>query len=433
MLGSPILDVAIGMTFVYLLLSLIVSVIQEIFASIIQSRSANLQRGLRSLFSGDCLNTANTIVDELYTHGLIRGLYQDPKTDYGFNVPEPASTKRWRIFFGRMRLFLRGVLRMQPPGVPKKIDDLLLPAYIPARTFALALRDILNNPTPFEWDSMRNIEQNLIDLRQKYPDNKAVEGLLTLVIDAARQPEKLQANLENWYNDAMDRVSGWYKRYVQNVLFFIGLAIAIAFNVDSVHVARALWTDKDARIGLASAASAYLNTHQDTTSTPGAPKAAITPTAPKPATPKASVAPARPETSTTIPPPGLPATEAIQAASGKPRSSGSGSASAAATLPADDSLRNHLQSSVDAFYDVAQKSMLPIGWRQSLPGYWEVYRHNLRAAIWKVLALFPGWIITAIALSLGAPLWFDTLNKFMVVRSTVKPQEKSQTERSKDN
>jgi hypothetical protein len=43
-----------------------------------------------------------------------------------------------------------------------------------------------------------------------------------------------------------------------------------------------------------------------------------------------------------------------------------------------------------------------------------------------------GWIITSIALSLGAPFWFDTLNKFMVVRSTVKPQEKSQTDKTKD-
>jgi hypothetical protein len=37
-----------------------------------------------------------------------------------------------------------------------------------------------------------------------------------------------------------------------------------------------------------------------------------------------------------------------------------------------------------------------------------------------------------VAVSLGAPFWFDVLNKFMVVRSTVKPKEKSQTEASKD-
>jgi hypothetical protein len=43
-----------------------------------------------------------------------------------------------------------------------------------------------------------------------------------------------------------------------------------------------------------------------------------------------------------------------------------------------------------------------------------------------------GWIITAFAVSLGAPFWFDTLNKFIVVRSTVKPDEKSGTEAPKE-
>jgi hypothetical protein len=43
-----------------------------------------------------------------------------------------------------------------------------------------------------------------------------------------------------------------------------------------------------------------------------------------------------------------------------------------------------------------------------------------------------GWLLTAIAMTLGAPFWFDTLNKFMVVRSTIKPEEKSGVEPSKD-
>ena len=44
----------------------------------------------------------------------------------------------------------------------------------------------------------------------------------------------------------------------------------------------------------------------------------------------------------------------------------------------------------------------------------------------------PGWLLTALALSLGAPFWFDLLNKMMVIRSTVKPHEKSPEEASED-
>jgi hypothetical protein len=43
-----------------------------------------------------------------------------------------------------------------------------------------------------------------------------------------------------------------------------------------------------------------------------------------------------------------------------------------------------------------------------------------------------GWLLTALAVSLGAPFWFDLLNKFIVIRSAVKPREKSPEEESKD-
>jgi hypothetical protein len=42
------------------------------------------------------------------------------------------------------------------------------------------------------------------------------------------------------------------------------------------------------------------------------------------------------------------------------------------------------------------------------------------------------WILTIGAISLGAPFWFDTLNKIIVLRATVKPEEKSPTEGSED-
>ncbi|MFN2598074.1 MAG: hypothetical protein ABR563_12915, partial [Pyrinomonadaceae bacterium] len=50
---------------------------------------------------------------------------------------------------------------------------------------------------------------------------------------------------------------------------------------------------------------------------------------------------------------------------------------------------------------------------------------------WLLLKLF-GLFLTGLAISQGAPFWFDLLNKFMVIRSTVKPKEKSPDEASKD-
>ena len=69
---------------------------------------------------------------------------------------------------------------------------------------------------------------------------------------------------------------------------------------------------------------------------------------------------------------------------------------------------------------------LPIGWSTALDD-----PRSIHVAPWWWLVRVVGWFLTACAISLGAPLWFDLLNKISVVRSTVKPQEKSPEEPSK--
>jgi hypothetical protein len=67
-----------------------------------------------------------------------------------------------------------------------------------------------------------------------------------------------------------------------------------------------------------------------------------------------------------------------------------------------------------------------------LPILW----HGVRPAPGVILAYMGnsllGWVVTALAVSLGAPFWFDLLNKIMVIRATVKPHEKSPEESSED-
>jgi hypothetical protein len=381
MFGSFILDVAVGMVFIYLLLSLVASGINEILASIIQSRAANLERGLRSLLSGDSIAAGPlTLVDNLYDHGLIRGLYPDPVKDLNDNSPLGRLT--------RLRLWLQRFVGMAPAKAIAVVKNpLLLPSYIPARTFALALIDLLNKDKFNGKTAIQNIEDFLQSHRQQFAKNKAVEALLALVIDAKndarKEEEKLQrfqASLENWYNDAMDRVSGWYKRYTQRVLLTVGLLLAIAFNVNSISIAHLLWVDRDIRDGMVTAATDYLKSH-----------------------------------------PNGPA-------------DGSGSATDASkeAISAKD-LVARMESSVKAVNDVTSKYMLPVGWRHSRCDYLTWWRYNTSDMAVNTLVVLAGWLITAGALSLGASFWFDMLNKIMVVRNTVKPQEKSQPEGSKDN
>jgi hypothetical protein len=65
---------------------------------------------------------------------------------------------------------------------------------------------------------------------------------------------------------------------------------------------------------------------------------------------------------------------------------------------------------------------IPIGWNQP----------EDRSSQWFLLIKFAGILATALAATMGAPFWFDVLNRIVVIRSTIKPQEKSQPEGSKD-
>ncbi len=75
---------------------------------------------------------------------------------------------------------------------------------------------------------------------------------------------------------------------------------------------------------------------------------------------------------------------------------------------------------------------LPIGWDIG----WGAPRQNphpMAVGYWNdLVAPILGLLLTALAASLGAPFWFDVLNKVMVIRSTVKPREKSPEEGSED-
>jgi hypothetical protein len=84
----------------------------------------------------------------------------------------------------------------------------------------------------------------------------------------------------------------------------------------------------------------------------------------------------------------------------------------------------------DKAVDQLQSLALPIGWHRSTfpTGAFA----STSATAGTVFQTLVGWALTALAISLGAPFWFELLNKFMVIRSTVKPNEKSGPEKAKD-
>jgi hypothetical protein len=79
-------------------------------------------------------------------------------------------------------------------------------------------------------------------------------ALLALMDDAGANLNKAQANLEQWFDDAMDRVSGVYKRKSQIFVGIIAVVVTLVANVDTLQVANSLSHDKAVRDSLVAAA-----------------------------------------------------------------------------------------------------------------------------------------------------------------------------------
>lgn len=91
--------------------------------------------------------------------------------------------------------------------------------------------------------------------------NQTLNALLLNVEDYAAKTEdqlaRARGSVEEWFDDSMDRVSGAYKRYSQNLALVIGIIVALILNVDSINLTLYLWRDPAVRQALADQASTF--------------------------------------------------------------------------------------------------------------------------------------------------------------------------------
>lgn len=91
--------------------------------------------------------------------------------------------------------------------------------------------------------------------------NQTLNALLLNVEDYVSERETefatARANVETWFDDAMDRVSGAYKRYSQALALVIGFLVALLLNVDSINLTIYLWREPSVRQVLAENASKF--------------------------------------------------------------------------------------------------------------------------------------------------------------------------------
>lgn len=190
-----ILSIVIGLVFVLLLLSLLATTIMELIASFFHLRGRNLLEALRNMLARS--DASETILNDFKSNSLYRQLAQR----YGRN--------------GNSH---------QPPS------------YITADTFQSILFDII-----LKGEGLDKLQAQINEL----PDDDLRNVLNQLLRDADYQLEGFKTHIEGWYNNVMDRASGWYKRYTQKILIGVGMVIAVVFNADTLGIYSQLKADPE--------------------------------------------------------------------------------------------------------------------------------------------------------------------------------------------
>lgn len=194
---STVLDVAIGLVVVYSLFAVVCSAINELLAGLYGMRSEMLKRGLGALLQGS--KAADVLQHELIT---------------GLNAGSSLS-------------------------------------YMPAHVFVSALLDRLTHGSASDGTGA----DGLARLRaQLAGDPWASRVLLPQLDDTVADVKDARARLERWFDDAMTRLSGQYKRHTQRNIILIALTVCGVCNVDSFAIARSLYRDAPQRATLVAAA-----------------------------------------------------------------------------------------------------------------------------------------------------------------------------------
>lgn len=200
------LQVVIGLIFVLLLLSLLATTMMELVASAFSLRGRNLEKALRNMLA------STEVDDQLVAAFKDNALYKQLSYKYG--------KKRYS------------------------------PSYLSDRSFQSILMETILNGEGFD-----RIEERLDTL----PDADLKNVLKQFLRESEHDVETFKGKVRTWYNDVMDRASGWYKRYTQKILVGMGFFIAVVFNADTLAIYERLESDPETLQQVLTLAEDYVN------------------------------------------------------------------------------------------------------------------------------------------------------------------------------
>lgn len=412
MIDNPYLDTLISLVLVYALLSTLVSILTEWLNQNLNARGKFLQETIFKMMNDPANENYGYM---LYRHPILDRYRKDNKSLPQYVSAEAFSQSLIEVLSGKS---LQDKIIINADGTHSLSE---LPLKLPnaddkEKNLADAEGKKKDIPSLFE-----RFEAGVNDM--SYSDTKR---LFRHFIDRAnsadqgKQLEYLQKEIALWFNEHMDRATGWYLRKQRPKFIVMGFLVALLLNVDSIHLSRVLLMDPLLRSKMVTLAENTADAYSSQ------PDSAV----------EKRIQTALDSTISFLQRDTVELDSSLMAASWKKIKWFS---------DAKDTLKQNELNRQMYIVDKMASYGLPIGYQDNVPpvSWWKenkaeesvtagssskiqnYFQRRSQLTFVNAITYLFGITITGISLSFGAPFWFELLVKFVNIRrSGVKPTEK---------
>lgn len=277
--AQALLGVALGMVVVYFLMAVVCSFSLETVYAISNLRGRALSKFLEQMLRGtDAARLPEDIWTklDLFKHPIIEGLkkpewfLRGPQTEPSYipatSIAQALIDKLWKNY-GEHCIPIddcfRTAMASMPVDNPLRIrlsqtsgSQLCLidiePQTISSIILHLPNTSVAKKPlTDFSngFQTPRELTFEMLEaiVNSHKLGTQLTQALRAILFEAQGDLKKVYLGIERWYDAVMDRATGWFKRHSLMILGFSAFAIAVAFNINTITIAKTLYENKDAR------------------------------------------------------------------------------------------------------------------------------------------------------------------------------------------
>ena len=235
---DAILEVAIGLIFAWLVLSVATMEVQNWIGQMMGVRAKFLEQTILDMFRGE-----KNLVDQFYNHPFIRELCKFDKNGKIIKKPDYIPNDVFSKVAFEV-LMSAGVGRKEaPPGEAVSFG-------------AMASSGVQEAKSAVNPELARTMDHLFPGMGQPTDTLGAMSfGLSEKVSNLSEKAKEYQKNVEDWFDKMMKQSSDWYKTNAKKWALGIGIVLALIFNIDSFHITEALWREPVIRQALVQTAS----------------------------------------------------------------------------------------------------------------------------------------------------------------------------------